>query len=180
MDSDESLYGRMVAGDLPAFDQLYVRYEKRLFGFIRRYLSDRGEAEDVFHEAFLGVLRSREVSLERGSFRAWLFQIARNLCLNRLRSRGRGARAHAALRVVEPEPIVDAQMALEEVEAVEALGRAVEKLPDTLAEVYHLRVEGLSYEEMAHVLETPLGTIKSRMHEAVSRLKQEMKTWTAG
>jgi RNA polymerase sigma-70 factor, ECF subfamily len=179
MDSDESLYGRMAAGEISAFDQLYVRYEKRLFGFILRYLPDRAEAEDVFHEAFLGVLRSREVSLDRGSFRAWLFQIARNLCLNRIRSRNRGAKASEAL-LKEPVPQHDVQASIEEAQAGQALQVAVEALPVPLSEVYHLRVSGMSYEEMAHVLGIPLGTIKSRMHEAVARLKQEMKPWTAG
>jgi RNA polymerase sigma-70 factor, ECF subfamily len=178
--SDEALYGKMAAGDLPAFDELYLRYERRLYGFILRYLPDRAEAEDVFHEAFLGVLRSREVSLDRGSFRAWLFQIARNLSLNRIRSRNRRNAVAEKLLREAPRAVKDAQAVLEEVEAGAALKHAVQALPGTLSEVYHLRVSGMSYEEMAQVLEVPLGTIKSRMHEAVSRLKQEMKPWTAG
>lgn len=179
MDSDESLYVRMAAGDLAAFDALYARYERRLFGFILRYLPDRAEAEDVFHEAFLGVLRSRPVDLGGGSFRAWLFQIARNLCLNRKRSAGRGQRAEAVLRAEPSMTAPDAAAAFEAREAAVALEAAVSALPLSLAEVYHLRAAGMSYEEMASVLAAPLGTVKSRMHEAVRRLRAEMKAWTA-
>ena len=69
--SDEALYARFRQdGDMPAFDVLYGRYERRLFGFIRGYLHGRPDAEEVFHDAFLQLLRSREVRFERGSFAA--------------------------------------------------------------------------------------------------------------
>lgn len=181
-ESDEALYERLLAGETRAFDRLYERYERRLFGFVMRQLDgDRAEAEDVFHEAFLGMLRSRKVDLAQGSFRAWLFQIARNLCLNRVRSRTRGERAIAAVPLAT-EPAADARAdeTLSRHQATIALDRAVKKLPLALAEVYELRASGLSYEEMSQVLGAPLGTVKSRMHEAVSRLKKEMEPWTAG
>jgi RNA polymerase sigma-70 factor (ECF subfamily) len=180
METDERLYQRMVAGDLGAFDVLYARYERSLFGFIRRYLRDRAEAEDVFHEAFLGVLHAGTIEFKEGSFRAWLYQVARNLCLNRLRKVARGARAGATVAATEPEFDGGVHDAIERGQASVALGRAVEKLPEPLAEVYHLRASGMSYEEMAHVLGSPLGTVKSRMHELVRRLKEEMRPWTAG
>ena len=175
--SDEALYERLLGGDMGAFDPLYERYERPLFGFVIKHLSDRAEAEDVLHETFMGVLRSRRA--EPGSFRAWLFQVARNLCLNRLRTQGRAQRAMAKVAGETPAQDEPAERALERHQAVAALQRAVDSLPPPLAELYHLRVAGLSYEEMADVVQAPLGTVKSRMHEMVGRLREEIRPWTA-
>ncbi len=176
MESDERLYERLRAGDLAAFDALYARYERRLFAFVRGFIGDAAEAEDVFHEAFMQVLGER-LDATRGSFRSWLYQVARNACLNRLRSRERGQRAHTTPDG-RPEP-QRADEKLERAEAVAALDRAVGNLPQPLGELYRLRAAGLSYEELARVLDVPLGTVKSRMHELVTQLKKEMGPWTA-
>ena len=175
MQSDEALYEKLIGGDLRAFDQLYQRYERPLFGFIRRHLADAQEAEDVLHETFLALLRQSEARRTAYSFRAWVFQIARNGCLNRLRSRQRTARALAAVSRAPSEPGLEPERALEEREVCEALRRAVARLPSGLGELYQLRAGGMSYEELADVLAVPLGTIKSRIHEMVTRLRQEMQ-----
>ena len=181
MDSDERLYERLKSGELAAFDLLYARYERRLFGFVISYLADPHEAEDVFHEAFLSVLRSREVQFGRASFRSWLYQIARNLSLNRLRARERWQRVVRAARGEWPASPGDERPdeKLAAVETAQALSHALERLPVGLSEVYHLRASGLSYEEMAQVLDVPLGTVKSRMHEMLTHLKKEMRPWNA-
>jgi RNA polymerase sigma-70 factor (ECF subfamily) len=179
MESDERLYERLRAGDLAAFDALYARYERRLFAFVRGLIGDAAEAEDVFHEAFMQVLgeRPRFDDPARGSFRAWLYTVARNACLNRLRSRDRGQRAHTTPDGEPAPPAADEK--LERAEASAALDRALEHLPQALGELYRLRAAGLSYEELARVLDLPLGTVKSRMHELVAQLKKEMRPWTA-
>jgi RNA polymerase sigma-70 factor (ECF subfamily) len=177
LDTDERLYQRVrEEGDLAAFDLLYARYETQLFGFLVRTLRSREDAEDVFHDAFLNALKSRDVKLEEGSFRSWLFRIAKNLCQNRRRSEGRGARALAALPEPPAPPAADDSMERGELHA--ALHQAVERLPPALSEVYQLRSSGLSYEEMAHVLAVPLGTLKSRMNQMVGILREEVKPWT--
>ncbi len=177
MISDEALYERLVAGNLAAFDQLYERYERPLFGFILKHVRDRAEAEDLLHEAFLGVLRHKKSA--PGSLRAWLFQVARNLCLNRSRATGRADRAIAVIARDNEPSAEPAHQQLERHQAVVRLLEAVEKLPANLSELYHLRTAGLSYEEMAEVVQAPLGTVKSRMHELIDRLRTEMKPWTA-
>src|SRR5262249_47898031 len=152
-------------GDLSAFDRLYERYEGPLFGFIRSYLDDKAEAEDVFHEAFMQVLKN--VSTEGLRFRGWLYTTARNLCLNRLRSRQRGDKAKRRILAAVPDAVDSPEGELDRRKAQVALDQAVAQLPTTLSEVFHLRASGMSYEEMAEVLEIPLGTVKSRMHEMV-------------
>ena len=181
MESDEALYERLLRGEMAAFDRLYDRYERPLFGFIRRQLERDGtrEAEDVLHEAFLAVLRERAAGRAATTFRAWLFQVARNLCLNRLRSRRREARALGAVAlepgVAEAGRAPQPERALAHREAAESLRRAVAKLPGPLVEVYQLRAAGMSYDELAVVLAVPLGTVKSRIHEMVRRLREEME-----
>lgn len=179
-DSDETLYHRVKRGDAAAFDALYARYSASLFGFLVSQVRDRAEAEDVFHETFLAALKSREVTFDGaagGSFRVWLFRIARNLVLNQRRKRVRGRRAVDALPAPPPEPSAEERMTQGELGL--ALARAVEKLPPGLHEVYHLRASGLPYEEMAAVLGVPLGTLKSRMHQMVATLREELVPWTA-
>jgi RNA polymerase sigma-70 factor (ECF subfamily) len=174
MATDDALFERLLRGDLEAFDALYGRHERQLYGFILKHVPDRHEAEDVLHDAFLAVLREGRGGARVTCFRAWLFQVARNLCRNRARSRQRADRAMEAVARAPAAPQAHPDRALEERQAAEALRRAVSRLPDRLAELYQLRAGGLSYEELARTLALPLGTVKSRMHEMVRRLQQEM------
>jgi RNA polymerase sigma-70 factor (ECF subfamily) len=123
------------------------------------------------------ILTTRTVDLDRGSFRAWIYQVLRNLCLNRRRDR-RQREPPEPLSAEPPADAPDAQQLLEAGETARALARATARLSPPLAEVYDLRAAGLSYEEMAAVLDIPLGTIKSRLHETVVRLREELKPWT--
>lgn len=174
--SDELLYDRLLEGDLSAFDALYDRYERPLFGWLFKQLGDIQEAEDVFHEAFLAVLKERDAGRSATSFRAWLYQAARHLCLNRVRTRHRAARA---LEVeARSPPGADSEhpeRTLERQQLAVAVRAAAARQSPPLAELYQLRASGLSYEELAHVLEVPIGTVKSRMHELITRLREELK-----
>ncbi len=166
MSSDEALFERWRRGEVAAFDQLYARYERPLFAFIRRSLSDRAEAEDVLHETFIAALKGQGRFV---SVRAWLYRTANHACLNRARALRRAVVPPA------PEAALEASVELEKHEQAGALSRAVAALPTALGQLYQLRANGLSYQELAQVLEVPLGTVKSRMHELLSRLRQEMK-----
>ncbi len=179
MDSDEALFERLVRGDMRAFDRLYDRYERPLYGFLRVELGDGAEAEDALHETFLALLREREKAAQIRSLRAWMFEVARNICLNRVRSRKRAGRAFEAVKEVAaaaaaPASSEGADRQLERHEEQALLARAVGRLPVPLAEVYRLRATGMSYDEVAGVLKVPVGTVKSRVHEMVKRLREEV------
>ncbi len=173
METDEALFERAVAGDLGAFDRLYARYERRLFGFLLRLLGDRGEAEELFHDVFVQLLKAKGVRFEDARFSAWLFRIARNLASNRLRSKARGQGALAKEATLEVPAATPLDRLLEE-ERAGRLAQAVTRLPSALADVFHLRSSGLSYEEIAQVLQVPLGTVKSRMNSLTQQLSHEV------
>ena len=177
METDEHLFARAREGDVEAFERLYERYESGLFAYCLSQLGDRADAEDVFHETFVKALNG-PYRVETGGFRAWIHRIARNVISNHHRSRGRGEKATSkpdAGVVTEP----DANEILESRELEGALEQALARLPLPLAEVYRLRVSGLTYEEMASVTGAPVGTIKSRIHQLVRVLREELKPWIA-
>lgn len=181
MKTDEQLYSDMCRGDLRAFDALYERFERRLFGFLLDLLKNREDAEEVFHDAFQIVIT--EAKSKRGSvhevparFDAWLFTVAKRRALNRLRAKQTSARL-VDLHQDPWDAGIEAEFTNKGREA--ALTVAVGRLPPRLSEVYRLRAGGLSYEEIAARLDVPVGTVRSRIHALVVRLKEEMKQWNA-
>jgi RNA polymerase sigma-70 factor (ECF subfamily) len=183
VEPDEALVTRVRGGDIAAFDVLYERHEARLFTYLRTVL-DRGDAEEVLHDAFLAALRDEGPELDRdGAFRAWLYRIARNQALNRHRANSRHDRKIGRARPHHEDPPFSVEgrgdRMLEARELEDALAAALARLPTQLGELWHLRTSGLSYEQIASIVDAPLGTIKSRMHQMVSVLREELKPWIA-
>ena len=178
MESDEALYLKLKGGDLAAFDRLYETYKRPLFGFLVRMLGAGADAEDALHETFLRAVKAKEADLRaEGTFRAWMFRIARNVALNSVRSQ-KVVEATRAAAPPPPEPLL-ADERLDGARMERALDRAVAALPSPLAEVYHLRASGLTLEEMARVVDVPLGTMKSRVRLMIDRLREELLPWIA-
>jgi RNA polymerase sigma-70 factor (ECF subfamily) len=175
MDSDEALHERISRGDAQAWRALYERYERPLFGFIASQIRDQAEAEDVLHETFMRLC-SHPPSQPR-NLRAWLYEVARNLSKNRLRDGHRRQEHERTLAHAERARPRDAHTTLENAEEQFALERALDRLPILLSQIYSLRAKGLSYEDIARELDVPLGTVKSRLHQTVAHLKQELASW---
>jgi RNA polymerase sigma-70 factor (ECF subfamily) len=174
MESDETLVAQLLGGRLNAFDGLYSRYERPLFAYAAGLLDSAPEAEEIIHDVFLALLAAGRRDKGIRSVRAWLFQATRNAAFNRLRARRRGALALTS-PVIDVAPADGPETKFLQLEAMNNLGRSVRNLPDSLREVFELRSRGLTYEELADVLRIPLGTVKSRLHEIVRRLKREVE-----
>lgn len=161
--------------DVMAFEMLMKRYQRPIFGFILRQLGDRSRAEEVFQETFLRVYDKIDTCRDPNAFKPWAFTIAANLCRNEARRQqvrrgerpsGDGVEARAPASGPSPE---GAAMASESRRAIE---RALQSLPDAQREVFVLyHYTRLSYEEIASVIEVPIGTVKSRMNAALTALR---------
>ena len=170
---DSVLIGRTLNGDQEAFEVLVQRHGPAVFNFLLRFLPDPDDAADLAQEVFLQAWRHLiRFDPHQGRFRNWLLRIASNNAVNRLRSRRRAAereRTAAGLRDEEGFPPV---VRLEEEESLEQLRRAIRALPDGERQVVLLACyHELPYREVAAVLDLPIGTVKSRMHSAVARLR---------
>lgn len=185
--SDEALIARLQAGDPAALRLLIERYRGPLYGYLARLLPTAEDAEDLFQETFLRVLRHAE-RFERGrTFRPWVYAIATNLVRNAHRARsyreavpldrpaGEDGERGASLADLLPGRTRLPGEAAERAEAAEAVRRAVRALPDKGREALVLYYfQGLSYEEVAGTLAIPLGTVKSRIHNAMAKLAQAL------
>ena len=171
------LVSRLRAGDRQAFEELVRTQQHRVYGLALRMLGNAAEAQDVAQEAFLRAHRG--LAQFRGDARlsTWLYAIVSRLCLNRLAESERrlarqGEETLARLADASPGP----DQALERGELEEALHRAIGELSEERRIVVVLRdVEGLAYEEIAEVLELPVGTVRSRLHRARLDLKEKLE-----
>ena len=123
-------------------------------------------AQDLLQETFLLAIRSKAKLTDVSSPRAWLFGVARNIAMNTIRRRPSVVSLPANLSqdCLPPDP------------RIERMRQAITKLPATQQETLELRLtQELSYQEIATVLEIPLGTVRSRLHNAVGRLRQVMQ-----
>ena len=183
--SDEALIALYREGRADAFEVLVKRYEKRLFNYIRRMVSSGADADDLFQETFLRVYRHLERFRTSGSFQAWVYRIATNVCKDHLRRRHRrgevpldrgpdSAEAGLMDRLESPVPGPDAQA--QGAELAERLESALVGLPVKHRAVFLMaRYDRMPYDAIAKSLRIPVGTVKSRMNKAVHTLLAEIR-----
>lgn len=172
-------------GDQQAFDQLFDKYQAPVYRFVCYLTQNRSEAEDLFQETWLRVVRYLPSTSGLRDFRAWIFRIAINLHRDELRKR-RIRRPFLSQRPVESdfddEPSGRLQGAipvttddLESVDIGPAIKRAIARLPVKQRRVFVLKeVEGFKHREISDMLGLPVGTIKSLLHRAIKRLQKEL------
>jgi RNA polymerase sigma-70 factor (ECF subfamily) len=177
MRTDEAILSAIAAGELTAVGELYDRYHASLFPMLLRITRDRGEAEDVLHDAFVLVSeRASQYAAARGSVAAWLVTMVRNLAIDRTRRRDRRAAlatADAQTKPAHADPA--AEGALDEQKEAASVRAALGTLPEaqrlTLEKAFY---EGLSYPEIAEAEGVPLGTVKSRAARALAALRDAL------
>jgi RNA polymerase sigma-70 factor, ECF subfamily len=181
---DLVLVQRVQKGDKTAFDLLVKKYQSKIAKLIARFIHDAAEVEDVTQEAFIKAYRGLANFRGESAFYTWMYRIAINTAKNHLVSTGRKT----------PDISIDAQEAeqyegvsyLKEYATPESLTLAdevkqtvfesIEKLPMELKTAITLReLEGLSYEEIAQVMDCPIGTVRSRIFRAREAIDESLK-----
>ncbi len=191
---DDELMERYRAGDENAFTLLVRRHQQPLINFIARFINDRDSAEDLAQETFIRIFKAaRRYKPGRAHFKTWMYHIAKNLCKNELRNRGRRDRYRvdnvvnsegedtAQIDLIETasaDPSSQPEVALERKELQDAIQAAIAELPEKYRVPLVLRdLQGLSYDEISDVLELRSGTTKSRINRARLMLKDKLKSF---
>lgn len=182
---EAALIERIRRGDRQAFRVLVDRYQRRVYTLALGFVRDPDEARDVSQEAFLKVYRHLDTFHGQSNFYTWLYRITVNLCIDLRRKAGRGNQSEFDERIAHDEAgspadqispgrlRFDPAKALHNRELRERLNAALEQLSETHRSVLLLReVEGLSYKEIAEVLECPEGTVMSRLFHARRQMQQ--------
>jgi RNA polymerase sigma-70 factor (ECF subfamily) len=173
--SDAALLALVANADREAFELLYHRYVRSVFGLALRRLRDRAHAEEVTQEVFTAVWRSAEsYRPERGSAGGWLYTVARNAILDRLRRNSRADTTYEMPELASPEGGPDEQV--EQAQTAWRVHRALEELNPNERQVIELAYwSGLSQSEVANYLGQPLGTVKTRTRSALARLAEVLE-----
>lgn len=172
--TDRQLVGRVQNGERAAFDLLVIRYQSRVASIISRYIHDAQDVLDLTQESFVKAYRAIARFRGDSAFYTWLYRIAVNTAKNHLEARGR--RPLAVMEVEDAEQL-DAAPGLRDLGSPEkqlqrdqlqaAINGALDELPEELRSALLLReADGLSYEDIAQVLECPIGTVRSRIFRA--------------
>ena len=175
-DIDQQLVERAQGGDKQAFDLLVSKYQRKLGRLLSRFIRDPGEVEDVAQDAFIKAYRALPSFRGDSAFYTWLYRIGINTAKNYLVAMGRRAPTTTEFDADEAESFEDGEQlrdintpesVLASKEIAATVQKAMEDLPDELRTAIELReIEGLSYEEIASIMNCPIGTVRSRIFRA--------------
>jgi RNA polymerase sigma-70 factor (ECF subfamily) len=182
---DQALVERVQKGDSKAFDLLVQKYQGRILKLIARFVRNPADVQDVAQEAFIKAYRALPNFRGESAFYTWLYRIAINTAKNHLVAAGRKTPSYA-VDVQEVEKY-DASEWLKEYATPErelladeiqvTVNNALEGLPPDLREAITLReIEGLSYEDIAQVMDCPIGTVRSRIFRAREAIDEKLQT----
>ncbi|MFK8048253.1 MAG: RNA polymerase sigma factor RpoE [Halioglobus sp.] len=189
VETDQQLVAKVQKGDSRAFDLLVLKYQHKIFGLISRYVHDSDEVQDVAQEAFIKAYRALPRFRGDSAFYTWLYRIAINTAKNHLVSRSR--RPPGSDVEVEDAEYYDGGAALRDLNTPEnalfgaelkaVVEGAITELPDDLRTAVTLReFDGLSYEDIAEIMDCPVGTVRSRIFRAREAIDKQVKTQIDG
>ena len=185
---DSAVVSAFLNGEERAFSELVERYQTRLLNFIYRTIGDREKAEDLVQEVFIRVYRHLHRFDRSKKFSTWVYTIASNLAKNELRNRSRNPLV-LFQTITKNWQEEERPLQFEDVgnrpddlfrkrDMREKVEEAVEKLPEHHRNVFVLReLEGKSYEEIAEITNTNLGTVKSRLNRARNSFAEIIAPW---
>jgi RNA polymerase sigma-70 factor (ECF subfamily) len=181
---DQKLVERVQRGDKNAFNLLVTKYQHKVANLVSRYVKNQGDVPDIVQEAFIKAYRALPNFRGDSAFYTWLYRIAVNCAKNQLVSSGR--KPPGSDIEIEDAEIYDSGEALRENASPEKLlltneiktviFNTIEQLPEDLRTAINLReLEGLSYEEIATVMECPVGTVRSRIFRARDAVDKKIR-----
>lgn len=184
-EADQILVEQAQAGDKQAFGLLVTKYQRRLARLISRMVRDQAEVEDVVQDSFIRAYRALPSFRNDSAFYTWLYRIGVNTAKNWLATHGRRAQLTHSMDDEEAPGQDDAEMTqvnetperlLMTKQIGETVNAAVERLPEELRTALTLReIEGMSYEEIAQVMDCPVGTVRSRIFRARDAVAAKLK-----
>ena len=184
-DIDQQLVERVQKGDQRAFGLLVEKYQRKLGRLLGRMIRDQAEVEDVVQESFIKAYRALPNFRGDSAFYTWLYRIGINTAKNHLVAMGRRPQASNDLEIEDAENFEDGdelrtvdtpESELMTKEIAQTVNAAMEALPEELKSAISLReIEGLSYEEIASMMNCPIGTVRSRIFRAREAIAEKLR-----
>ncbi len=180
--SDEELVARSMGGDLDSFNQLVLRWERPIYALAYRVIGREEEARDVAQETFLRAFRALSGFKGQAKFSSWLYRITLNLCRDWIRKekRTRVSQAPEGLDIIELAGAATPTETIEQSIGRKDLGRAVSKAMAALPEEQRTAIilkeyHGLTFQEIADMLDCPLSTVKTRLYQGLSVVRKQLE-----
>jgi RNA polymerase sigma-70 factor (ECF subfamily) len=179
--TDEELVARSMGGDLDSFNQLVLRWERPIYALAYRVIGREEDARDVAQETFLRAFRALSGFKGQAKFSSWLYRITLNLCRDWIRRERRApvAQAPEGVDLIELASEAEPLETIEDLVARRELGRAVARAMATLPEEQRTAIvlkeyHGLTFQEIAELLDCPLSTVKTRLYQGLSVLRKQL------
>jgi len=172
-DEDLRLVERYLSGDLRAFDEIMIRYERQIFRLCYRFTNNSDDARDLAQDVFVKAFENLATFRRESSLKTWLYRIATNHCINHVKA---NTRQFVEVQETMKQTHATAQMGLEDQEQRDRFRLLVKQLPPKQRAILELRIhEQLSYEEIATMSNRSVSTIKASVFFALEKLRKLVK-----